>query len=220
MQTMQIATSRAAASDVDASQPVLTTGREAKRERTRLRVERAAVRLALELGSEHVTVDQICEESDISPRTFFNYFGSRDAAIVGPANKVPPHDLLDRFVEGNGPLLRDFLEVFAESVRRREPNIDLIRARRVLFEREPQLAMHRMTREANARDIYVDVFVQRLLREDPTMSVTEANDEAVIAVAVALGVVHAAGSSWIESGGTADMHPLIDKALERLRRLV
>jgi len=220
MQTMQIATSRVAASDVDASQPVLTTGREAKRERTRLRVERAAVRLALELGSEHVTVDQICEESDISPRTFFNYFGSRDAAIVGPANKVPPQDLLERFVEGNGPLLRDFLEVFAESVRRREPNIDLIRARRVLFEQEPQLAMHRMTRETNARDIYVDVFVQRLLREDPTMSVTEANDEAVIAVAVALGVVHAAGSSWIESGGTTDMHPLIDTALERLRRLV
>jgi AcrR family transcriptional regulator len=217
---MQIATSRATASVDHAAEPAEpTTGREAKRERTRLRVELAAVELALEFGSEHVTVDQICEASDISARTFFNYFGSRDAAIVGEG-KVPPADLLEAFVAADGPLLGDFLAVFVASVRRREPNIDLIRARRALFEKEPHLAMQRMTREGDAREVFIDVVTRRLRRDDPSISDEEAHAEAVIAVAVGLGVVHAAGSRWIESGGIADMNPLINQAIERLRRLI
>lgn len=218
MQTMHIATTRATAT-VETAEPA-TTGREAKRERTRLRMELAAVNLALNLGSEHVTVDQICEASDVSARTFFNYFGSRDAAIVGEAAKVPPQDLLEAFVQADGPLLGDFLAVFVESVRRREPNVELIRARRRLFDQEPNLAMHRMTREGNARNIYIEVVTRRLQRQDPAIDPAEAHDEAVIAVAVALGIIHAAGARWIDSGGTADMDPLISQALERVRRLV
>ena len=218
MQIMQIATSRAAATDVEA-EPAHHTGREAKRERTRQRVELAATQLALEHGSEHVTVDQICEAGDISARTFFNYFGSRDAAIVGEG-KIPPADILEAFVEADGPLLGDFLAVFVESVRRREPNIDLIRARRALFEKEPQLALQRMTREGDARTVFIDVVTRRLRREDPSIGDEDARAEAAIAVAVGLGIIHAAGARWIESGGTADMNPLIDQALERVRRLV
>jgi AcrR family transcriptional regulator len=195
-------------------------GREAKRERTLRRVEKAAVALALEYGTERVTVDQICEASDISARTFFNYFGSKDAAIVGTASKIPPQELLDAFVAADGPVLGDFLHCLVESVRRHNPDIDLIKARRELFEREPHLAMQRMTREANARDIYRTVIAERLRRENPQMTDPEVEDEALIAVAIALGILHAAGSRWIESGGTSEIDPLISQALERLRRLV
>jgi len=211
MQIMQIASSSPIAP---------ATGREAKRERTLRRVEKAAVALALQHGTEHVTVDQICEASDISARSFFNYFGSKDAAIVGTASKIPPQELLDAFAAGHGPVLGDFLHCIVESVRLHNPDIDLIRARRELFEREPHLAMQRMTRESNARDIYRKVIAERLRRENPDMAHAEIEDEATIAVAIALGVVHAAGSRWIESGGTSDIDPLISQALERVRRLV
>src|SRR6478609_6398940 len=57
--------------------------RERKRAQTRHRLEEAAVGLALRDGLDKVTVDAISERADISPRTFFNYFDSKDAAILG-----------------------------------------------------------------------------------------------------------------------------------------
>lgn len=60
-----------------------------KRRRTEIAIESSAVSLALEVGVEHVTVDAICERADISRSTFFNYFPSRDDAIVGRAIEIP-----------------------------------------------------------------------------------------------------------------------------------
>jgi AcrR family transcriptional regulator len=57
--------------------------RDRKRVRTRARLEEAAVALVLRDGLEHTTVDAISAMADVSPRTFFNYFDSKDSAILG-----------------------------------------------------------------------------------------------------------------------------------------
>lgn len=57
--------------------------RERKRLETRARLEEAAVSLASELGLANVTVDAISDRADVSPRTFFNYFDSKEDAILG-----------------------------------------------------------------------------------------------------------------------------------------
>jgi AcrR family transcriptional regulator len=57
--------------------------RDRKRAATRARIEAAAIELVLRDGLEAATVDAISERADISPRTFFNYFESKDAAILG-----------------------------------------------------------------------------------------------------------------------------------------
>lgn len=57
--------------------------RDRKRLETRARLEDAAVTLVLRDGLEQTTVDAISELADVSPRTFFNYFESKDAAIIG-----------------------------------------------------------------------------------------------------------------------------------------
>lgn len=56
--------------------------RERKKRATRAALTEAAVRLAAEHGAEHVTVEAISEAAGVSPRTFFNYFDSRDDAFV------------------------------------------------------------------------------------------------------------------------------------------
>ena len=57
--------------------------REQKRLKTRLRIEDAATRLVDERGFADVTVEEICDAAGISRRTFFNYFDSKDSAVLG-----------------------------------------------------------------------------------------------------------------------------------------
>ncbi|MBL7255533.1 TetR/AcrR family transcriptional regulator [Paractinoplanes lichenicola] len=56
--------------------------RERKKQATREALSAAALRLALEHGPERVRVDDIAEAAGVSPRTYNNYFPSRDHAIV------------------------------------------------------------------------------------------------------------------------------------------
>jgi AcrR family transcriptional regulator len=56
--------------------------RERKKAATREALSAAALRLALERGPENLRVDEIAEAAGVSPRTYNNYFSSREQAIV------------------------------------------------------------------------------------------------------------------------------------------
>ena len=56
--------------------------RERKKLATRDALSSAALRLALEHGPQNVRVDDIAEAAGVSPRTYNNYFSSREQAIV------------------------------------------------------------------------------------------------------------------------------------------
>lgn len=56
--------------------------REQKKQATKEALREAALRLALECGPENVRVDDIAEAAGVSPRTYNNYFSSREQAIV------------------------------------------------------------------------------------------------------------------------------------------
>lgn len=56
--------------------------RERKRRETRLRIAEAGQRLFLEHGYEGTTLDAIAAAADISRRTFFSYFKSKDEILL------------------------------------------------------------------------------------------------------------------------------------------
>jgi AcrR family transcriptional regulator len=86
--------------------------RERKKVATREALSAAALRLAIEHGPENVRVDDIAEAAGVSPRTYNNYFSSREQAImvalaaelglrVGAALRaLPAHEPLDQAVTG------------------------------------------------------------------------------------------------------------------------
>src|ERR1700728_290830 len=57
--------------------------RERKKTETRRAISAAALQLALVRGPNAVTVEEIAEAANVSPGTVFNYFGTKEAAILG-----------------------------------------------------------------------------------------------------------------------------------------
>lgn len=57
--------------------------RDRKKQDTRNALRCAALRLCLVHGYDNVTVEAITEAADVSVRTFFNYFGSKEDAVLG-----------------------------------------------------------------------------------------------------------------------------------------
>ena len=66
--------------------------RERKKEQTRQALEETILRLVIEKGYENVTVEEVCEQVGISRKTFFNYFSSKRAAVLG-RSYIPSKDM-------------------------------------------------------------------------------------------------------------------------------
>lgn len=97
--------------------------RERKKRRTRGLLHRAALQLVAQEGLAGVTVERIAAEADVSPRTFFNYFPTKEAAVLGttpesvdriidrlatrPADEPPLASLRAALRETLTPLLSD-----------------------------------------------------------------------------------------------------------------
>ncbi|GFG65323.1 TetR family transcriptional regulator [Mycobacterium kubicae] len=71
--------------------------RERRRRQTSADIRDAAVRLARARGFDRVTVEEICADAGISPRTFFNYFPNKESAIAYGPSDIPP-ELVAQFV--------------------------------------------------------------------------------------------------------------------------
>lgn len=69
-------------------------------------IHNAAAELVIQDGWASATVDKIAAAAGISTRTFFNYFASKENAVLGAQQLSIPDDALAAFAARQGDLLK------------------------------------------------------------------------------------------------------------------
>jgi AcrR family transcriptional regulator len=194
--------------------------RERKRIATRRAIQLAALDLAAERGFDNITVDEISRVADISPRTFFNYFATKEAALLGDGPELPGEDQLERFVTaGRGESLLDGLAILlANAADGASGDAPLLHQRRALLRQHPQLFAQRMAAMRQFEDLLTEVVSRRLALDDSRLAADASalESKARLVTMVAFAAIKHAWSCW---AGTDGAIPLADRLKESFREL-
>jgi AcrR family transcriptional regulator len=185
--------------------------RERKKAETRAALQDAALRLAARHGVDKVSIEAIADEAGVSPRTFFNYFSSKEDAILGgaPSDPSPLAGYLRDRPAGEAPLdaLRSALK---DSVEQLQDDPDRWVLRRQLVQRHPELAARYAARLAQVeQDLVVEI--ARRVDLDPERDLYPGT-----VVGAAMAAVRVAMTVWQGHERPEDLAGLIDRAFDQL----
>lgn len=175
--------------------------RERKRAQTSHAIHRAAAELVLERGFDATTIDAISERADVSTRTFFNYFPSKEDAVLG-IDEMAVSAELDKVRPYDGDLLIAVFDliydVFAAGT---GGNQDSGMKRKVLLA-HPQLMTRRMVRIAELEDRLSEIISGWLAEDERFASDSDAErrDEAHLLLGICLATVRVSVRRWAGHG--------------------
>jgi AcrR family transcriptional regulator len=116
-----------------------------KKRATRRALHDAALRLVLERGIEHVTVEEISAAADVSARTFFNYFASKEQAVLGDMIAVDP-ERATALIQSAPTVLDGLREVALAVAADTAPQREQVLMRWQVMEHNPPLLPHMFAR--------------------------------------------------------------------------
>lgn len=208
--------------------------RERKRLATRRAIQLAAVELASERGFDKVTIDEISHLANVSPRTFFNYFPSKESAIIGELPEIPDDKTIEEFVgagadetilDGIRSLLvaaidTGDLDAGGDSHDGRTAH-DLLQLRRALLKDNPELFALRMASMHQFEDALSAVVQRRLAHDDPTLAddPETLHQRARLVTYVAFAGMRHAWSCWADHGGVEPLAERLRISFEQLQTL-
>lgn len=201
----------------DVAEPGL---RERKRRATRQAIQRALLTQALERGYDNVTVEEISRLAGVSPRTFFNYFGSKDEALIGDVPTFPDAETVERFVaRGSDSDIFDDLvillsHVFVDDV----DDLEIHRLRRRVLRSAPLMAGQSLASMRSFEEQLLHVMIDRLRVADPALAENDSvlTRTAWLYVAMAFAVIRHAWRTWVDSDEPVSLTERLAQAVDEM----
>lgn len=187
--------------------------RERKKERTRAELTDAAFRLFAERGFDETTVEDIVDQVEVSPRTFFRYFDSKEDVVIGFFDDMglELRAMLEARPAGEPPFqalrgaLGSLIDLYEERAER------VMAAKRLAHE-TPAIRARLLDKHARWENWVTEVLCDRLGepgQDDPHVR---------LIAAVALAAYGTAVNSWCTVEGRQDLHALVEDALREVGR--
>jgi AcrR family transcriptional regulator len=201
--------------------------RDRKRIETRRNLEEAAVRLALDDGIENATIDAISERAGVSSRTFFNYFDSKEDAILGTQPIEIDEELLrehaarydgaDSVEAVVGLLFTVFGPAISDTAAHRN--------RVEILQRYPQLISRQLAQMNRVNEQLITAAYELLAHRDPIPGVPEIDrSTAEVILGYCFSAMRVVAREWLVHDGPDDPHlferrtiALVRTTSERLR---
>ena len=185
--------------------------RERKKRATRDTLRAAALDLAERKGLSAVTVEAITERAGVAPRTFFNYFASKEDAVINyDPDQLPivEQALLARPAEETA--LAALRHVLLDDLADREfGGPDFLRATR-LVRADGRLRAAQAARWQEMEQVMIDAIAQRC-GLDPAADLYPS-----LVVATMVGAIRAAVRRWTDDDGITPLAELAGEALDAL----
>lgn len=182
--------------------------REQKKRETRRAIRDAALDLALQNGVETLTVEAIAHAAGVSPRTFFNYFASKEDALVTEAaeSATQVRDLLLERPEDESPMRALHKAILDSEYFGTIPaNRDRVLARQRLTQNNPALMARQLGKIAIVERTFAEALAQRMD--------TDISDDLFpeLLAAMAVSIIRVAMRRWVVEGDRP-LYELIDIA--------
>jgi AcrR family transcriptional regulator len=185
--------------------------RERKKLATRTALSTAALRLAIQHGLEHVLVEDIAAAAGVAPRTFNNYFPSKEAAIVaeGTDRAARMRDALRARPDGE-PLWTALRHVLTEPLTSEgEPDRAWV-AKARLIKATPALRAEQLRSDALVQAMWAEEIARRT-GTDPQRDLYPR-----LAAAALISTVRAALDHWLDADPAIPLHAVVSQALQQL----
>jgi AcrR family transcriptional regulator len=187
-----------------------------KKERTRTELARAALSLFAEVGFDATTIESIAEAVDVSPRTFFRYFSTKEDVLFGDdvdesgrrRSELVRAELRDHpGAAAPGAMLRDALASVATTY---ESELPILLLRKQVIAATPSLQGRAVQRRHSWEAAVVDQLAERF-GDDPATLLSLR-----VTVATTTAGLHVALDTWLESGGRLDLGVVLAEVWQHL----
>lgn len=155
---------------------------------TRTLLQKSAVDLIIKNGLEKTTIDAISKASDVSPRTFFNYFDSKEDAILGFHKEYNLHSVdnkildIDESLSVNELVVDLVLSLFNPIFVNQKLHKKVIK----LVRRYPQLLEKKVSHISRISQQIVEASKQIILKKNPDLDESIAATNAHIVTAICI----------------------------------
>ena len=190
-------------------------------DRTAARLEKIAVELVLERGLQHVTVDDICERAEISQRTFFNHFRTKEEAVFGrDVDGFDETAVREFLTSGAHDVVADVMRLLL-ATQAAHGDRDLILQRKQILHSNPALIGKHMERMRSVREEMCELVYLRIKNAAPAGE-AEAETRLVArtlaecgALMLRLGIEQSTGSSALAEPDDAGarLRAMLDRGL-------
>jgi AcrR family transcriptional regulator len=206
------------ADETDGPAEPLLPLRERKKLATRRGIRRVALDLIADRGFSHVTVEDIAAAADVSPRTFFNYFPSKEAVLFGadPARAAESRARLVHDLPGRSALdvlrvvLTDQARRFAEELAELGGEPTRWARQMKAAHADPQLRTAQAAHMAKVEAGFTVALAERL-GTDP-----DRDPYPMMLASAATGILRATMSFWAATCGVVPLEQLTDAAFQAL----
>ncbi|GAA3746909.1 AcrR family transcriptional regulator [Spinactinospora alkalitolerans] len=188
--------------------------RERKKQATRRALQHEALRLAAEDGLENVTVEGIAAAADVSARTFFNYFSSKEEALVGDGPPQPGPEAMRIFAEGGptGETVEDLKLLLTSPFEEYAPSIEEVRWRKELMARYPELLRPQFMTAFIETERAIAVAVAERTGDDPDAVRPQ------LTAAVGTAAMRFSMRRWVCNGGRGELHGILAETFDVLKQ--